>query len=55
MFNVLDVTTLGHNLATSALPTAPARPCPCEAAGPLRAGASRVLRAWARRLDPQAA
>ncbi|QIK73364.1 hypothetical protein G7070_15205 [Propioniciclava coleopterorum] len=53
MFNVLDVTTLGHNLATSALPTAPALQGGWEA-GPLRAGASRVLRAWARRLDPQA-
>ncbi len=51
MFHVVDVTTLGRNLATSALPESPAR-VPHLAIGPVRVGASKVLRAWARKLDP---
>ena len=51
MFNVLDVTTLGRNLATSALPESPARSTHTTI-GPVRAGASKVLRTWARKLDP---
>ncbi len=59
MFTALDVTTLGRNLATSALPCSPIEETARLGASPLRAEVSRMLRRWARaelelagRLDP---